>query len=40
MNDSQALEERWVTIGQTRNGLTLTVANLFFNTRTAKESCD
>ena len=27
-----ALEERWVTIGQTRNGLTLTVANMFFNT--------
>ena len=27
-----AFEERWVTIGQTENGLTLTVANLFFDT--------
>ena len=26
-----AIEERWVTIGQTSNGLALTVANLFFN---------
>ena len=27
-----AFEERWVTIGQTGNGLTLTIANLFFDT--------
>ncbi len=26
-----AFEERWVTIGQTRTGLTLTVANLYFS---------
>ena len=28
-----AFEERWVTIGQTQRGLTLTVANLFFDER-------
>ena len=28
-----ALEERWVTVGQTGAGLTLTVANLFFDER-------
>ena len=28
-----AFEERWVTVGQTANGVTLTVANLFFDER-------
>ena len=28
-----ALEERWVTVGQTTQGVTLTVANLFFDER-------
>ena len=27
------LEERWVTVGQASTGLTLTVANLFFDER-------
>lgn len=28
-----AFEERWVTVGQTTQGVTLTVANLFFDER-------
>jgi uncharacterized DUF497 family protein len=28
-----AFEERWVTVGQTTRGVTLTVANLFFDER-------
>ncbi len=28
-----AFEERWVTVGQTTEGVTLTVANLFFDER-------